>query len=92
VTLTPSPQLTIDKSADTAGPLTVGQMVNYTYLVTNTGNVTISSVNVSETAFNGNGAPVPNPTPGGPTTLAPGGSVVFSASYAVTQTDIDQLQ
>jgi uncharacterized repeat protein (TIGR01451 family) len=92
VTLTPSPQLTIDKTADTAGPLTVGQLVSYTYLVTNTGNVTVSSVGVSETAFNGNGTPVPNPVAGGPTTLAPGGTVSFTASYTVTQADIDLLQ
>ena len=36
--------------------------------------------------------PVPNPAAGGPTTLAPGGTVTFTASYTVTQTDIDQLQ
>ena len=92
VTLTPAPQLSLAKTADTAGPLTVGQVINYSYLVTNTGNVTVSGVNVAETAFNGNGTPVPNPVAGGPTTLAPGGAVTFTASYTVTQTDIDQLQ
>jgi uncharacterized repeat protein (TIGR01451 family) len=91
-TIPASPALTIDKTADTAGPLTVGQVVNYTYLVTNTGNVTISGVDVDETAFNGTGTPAPNPTTTGSTTLAPGGTVTFIASYTVTQADIDTLQ
>lgn len=91
-TIPATPSLTIDKTADTAGPLTVGQVINYTYLVTNTGNVTISGVDVNETAFNGTGTPVPNPTTVGSTTLVPGGTVTFTASYTVTQADIDTLQ
>ena len=91
-TIPAAPALTIDKTADTAGPLIVGQVVNYTYLVTNTGNVTISGVDVNETSFNGTGTPVPNPTTTGSTTLAPGGTVTFIASYTVTQADIDTLQ
>lgn len=91
-TIPAAPALTIDKTADTAGPLTVGQVINYTYLVTNTGNVTISGVDVNETSFNGTGTPVPNPTTVGSTTLAPGGTVTFTASYTVTQADIDTLQ
>ena len=92
VILTPIALLTLDKTADTAGPVMVGQVVNYTYTVTNSGNVTISGVNVSETAFNGNGTPVPSPLPTGPTTLAPGQTTTFVASYIVTQDDIDLLQ
>jgi uncharacterized repeat protein (TIGR01451 family) len=91
-TIPAAPALTIDKTADTVGPLTVGQVVNYSFLVTNTGNVTISGVNVTESAFNGTGTPVPTPTTTGSTTLAPGGTVTFTASYTVTQADIDTLQ
>jgi uncharacterized repeat protein (TIGR01451 family) len=91
-TIPATPSLTIDKTADTAGPLTVGQVINYTYLVTNTGNVTITGVNVTETAFNGTGTPVPTPTTVGSTTLAPGGTLTYTASYTVTQADIDTLQ
>jgi Prealbumin-like fold domain len=91
-TFVPAPALTIDKTANTAGPLTAGQVVTYSYLVTNTGNVTISGVTVTETAFNGTGTPVPNPVPTGPTTLAPGASVTFTATYTVTQQDVDTLQ
>ncbi len=91
-TITVNPQLVIDKTANTLGPLSAGQVINYSYLVTNTGNVTISGVNVNETAFNGNGTPVPAPIPTGPTTLSPGQTVTFVASYTVTQDDIDLLQ
>jgi uncharacterized repeat protein (TIGR01451 family) len=91
-TIPAAPALKIKKTADTIGPLTVGQVVNYSFLVTNTGNVTISGVNVTESAFNGTGTPVPTPTTTGSTTLAPGGTVTFTASYTVTQADIDTLQ
>ena len=69
----------------------VGQTVSYTYLVENTGNVTITGVNVIETAFNGSGTP-PSPVTGGSTTIAPGQTVTFTAAYVVTQQDVDTLQ
>jgi uncharacterized repeat protein (TIGR01451 family) len=90
-TFVPAPALTIQKTADTAGPLAVGQTVNYSYLVENTGNVTITGVNVAEAAFNGSGLP-PSPVAGGSTTLSPGQSVLFTAPYIVTQQDVDTLQ
>lgn len=89
-TIPATPSLTIDKTANTAGPLIVGQVVSYSFLVTNTGNVTVNGIAVNETAFNGSGvAPVPA---GGSATLAPGASTTFTATYTVTQTDIDNLQ
>jgi uncharacterized repeat protein (TIGR01451 family) len=93
-TIPASPTLTIDKRlqpvpAQTT-PLALGQVVIYEYVVTNTGNVTITGVNVTETAFNGTGT-APVPAPGG-TTLAPGAQTIWTASYTVTQADIDTLQ
>ena len=90
-TFVPAPELTIEKTADTAGPLIAGQTVTYTYFVENTGNVAISGVSVTEIAFNGSGTP-PSPVAGGPTTIAPGQTVTFSAPYVVTQQDVDTLQ
>jgi uncharacterized repeat protein (TIGR01451 family) len=90
-TFVPAPALTIDKTANTTGPVVAGQTVTYNYVVTNTGNVTITGVNVIETAFNGTGI-APVPTTGGSTTLLPGQSVSFSAPYLVTQQDVDTLQ
>ncbi len=91
-TINSVPSLTIAKTANTAGPLIAGQVVTYTFLVTNTGNVTITGVGVTETAFNGTGGTAAVVPSGGATTLAPGANTTFTASYTVTQADIDSLQ
>jgi uncharacterized repeat protein (TIGR01451 family) len=57
--VTRNPQLTVVKSANSAGPAAVGQVITYTFRVTNTGNVTVTGVGVNE-SFNGYGIP-PNP-------------------------------
>ena len=48
--------LAIDKSASPPTPLVVGQTINYSFTVTNTGNVTITDVSVVENLFNGTGS------------------------------------
>lgn len=54
-----TPVLVIDKISSLPGPVSVGDIITYTYRVTNTGNITVNSINISET-FNGHGsAPVP---------------------------------
>ncbi|WP_421693946.1 beta strand repeat-containing protein [Aestuariivirga sp.] len=68
--------------------------IDYTYVVTNTGNVTLSSVEVTEDAasFTGKGTlPVPAYTSGGNGAggLAPGQSMTWTASYTLVQQDID---
>ncbi len=56
-------------------------------MVTNTGNVTLNPVTVRETRFTGSGeAPAPV-CPGG--ALAPGQRVTCTATYRVTQSDVD---
>ncbi|MCB0561860.1 MAG: DUF11 domain-containing protein, partial [Phaeodactylibacter sp.] len=75
-------------------------VITYTYTVTNTGNVTLYDIAVSENAldFTGTGTlPVPSYVSGGAdldgdadaADLSVGASAVFTASYAVTQADID---
>lgn len=61
VLCTPNSSLTIVKSADTAGPLQVGDIVTYTFQATNTGNVTLSDVSISEVAFTGANPPLGTP-------------------------------
>jgi Domain of unknown function (DUF4347) len=44
----PNPQLAIIKTANTSGPVQVGQIISYTYSVTNTGNVAFVNVYVGD--------------------------------------------
>jgi uncharacterized repeat protein (TIGR01451 family) len=55
-----NPQLTIIKTADTAGPVAVNDVITYTYIVTNTGNLTINGMDIAD-VHNGYGTlPVPS--------------------------------
>jgi uncharacterized repeat protein (TIGR01451 family) len=67
---------------------TAGRLITYSYVVSNTGNVTLDHVAVHETTFTGRG-PAPVPACPSPATLAPGGQLVCSAPYTLTQGDID---
>ncbi|MEZ4985253.1 MAG: hypothetical protein R2795_09490 [Saprospiraceae bacterium] len=84
------------------GIATVGDVVTYTYIVTNTGNVTLDNVTVTETAtsFTGTGTlPSPTYTTGsssqrqrGRYVVAGTASASYTATYAITQDDIDAGQ
>ncbi|MFJ3234590.1 hypothetical protein [Streptomyces sp. NPDC086787] len=83
-----SPGITLLKSASPTEVTAAGQQVSYTYLVTNTGNVTLSGLAVADTDFTGSG---PRPTVSCPgTTLPVGASVTCTATYTVRQADVDQ--
>ncbi|MFJ3877134.1 hypothetical protein ACIPW5_06715 [Streptomyces sp. NPDC090077] len=74
--------ITIVKEADEDAFTAVGQTVHYSYLVTNTGTVPVSSLTVSD---NGPGTPqVSCPV----TTLAPGASTTCTASHVTTAADV----
>jgi len=89
VTATSAPAITVVKTADTAAITHAGQSVSYSFLVTNTGNVTLSDVTVVEDAFTGSGtAPVVS-CPAEAASLAPGATVTCTATYVVTQADMD---
>jgi uncharacterized repeat protein (TIGR01451 family) len=87
VTAIALPGLGLDKSADPTSVDSVGDVVDYTFAVTNTGNVTLTGVGIDEQAFSGSGTPSTIDCPSGP--LAPGSSVDCTASYSVTQSDLD---
>ncbi len=61
-----NPALSILKSANTAGPVNAGQVITYTYHITNTGNQHVSGITISE-LFNGTGTP---PVPSNETLFA----------------------
>ncbi len=82
-----APSITIDKEgslADGGDGADPGDVISYTFLVTNTGNVTLTNVTVTDPLTGLSAIDC-----GGVTTLAPGASVQCSATYAITQADID---
>ncbi|MDR0285521.1 MAG: DUF11 domain-containing protein [Propionibacteriaceae bacterium] len=81
--------VTFDKSVPEGTKLvSVDQKIVYTFTVTNTGNTTVSDISVEETAFSG--APAPAIVcPPGVGTLVPKASLECTATYVVTQADID---
>ena len=76
------PALTIVKSSTTASVTTAGQVIPYSYLVTNTGNVTLTGLALADT--NTAATPVCPVT-----TLAPGASTTCTAFHTVTQAELD---
>jgi uncharacterized repeat protein (TIGR01451 family) len=90
VTSPPAPALTVVKSADATEITQAGQEVAYSFVVTNTGNVTLDDVAVDEGEFSGAGDPPAVECPAGP--LAPAESVTCAATYVVTQADLDAAE
>jgi uncharacterized repeat protein (TIGR01451 family) len=77
-----APALTVVKSAAESNFSAVGQTINYNYLVTNSGNVTISSVGIVDPHAGLNGLSCPEAA------LAPTASEVCTATYQVTHADL----
>ncbi|MDR6972019.1 hypothetical protein [Leifsonia shinshuensis] len=82
-----TPGLALTKTADVASITAPGQAVTFRFHVANTGNVTVSGVDVVEGTFTGSGPLVPSGCTG---TLAPGQVVDCSVSYTATQADLDR--
>ncbi|MGJ6967615.1 DUF7507 domain-containing protein [Streptosporangium sp. G11] len=78
--------LALLKTADPSAMTVAGQVVTYSYLVTNTGNVTLTGVGVTDTSFSGTGTPPVTTCP--ITTLAPQASTTCTSTYVVNQADI----
>lgn len=86
VTAAQNGALSLTKTADPTTVDTVGDVVDYTFHVTNTGNVTLTTLGIAEKSFSGSGALSAITCP--PDALAPGASADCSASYPVTQADL----
>ena len=74
--------LIVEKTADVSGEVHPGDLITYTFVVTNNGGTSVDNVTLSD--------PLPGLGPiSGPqgTTLAPGESATFTAEYAVTESD-----
>ena len=78
--------MTVTKSASPTTNVAVGDTVNYTYVITNTGNITLENANITD-AHNGSGT-LSSITPAN-ATIAPLASQTFTATYIVVQADVD---
>lgn len=84
-----APAISVAKSATPGRVTAAGQVVSYSFLVTNTGILTLSDVSVTDIqvapASQANLSAITCPT----ATLAPGAAMTCTATYTVTQADLD---
>jgi large repetitive protein len=103
VPLNVAPALLVSKTASPDTNVPAGTVVTYTYTVTNSGNVPITNVTLADTHNGVPGALTPafqsfttntGSTNSGNTItlLQPGNVAVFTATYTVTQNDVDTRQ
>ena len=89
VPVPPAPSIDLVKTSKVAEDAKAGDKVTYTFVATNTGNVTLSGVGItdpleglSDLSFDWSGAE-------GEGVLTPGQSVTATATYVLTQADVD---
>ncbi len=100
-----NPSLSVIKTADDTAEVVVGQVITYTYVVTNNGNVPLTNVSINDVIDQGTPSSATAPviltsdTPADDDgldnvfdSLAIGDSVTFTTTYTVTQSDVDNLQ
>ncbi len=78
-----APALTLDKSATPATYSAVGNVVSYSYKLTNSGNVTLAG------PFTVTDDKATASCPASPSSLAPGAVTTCTASHTITQADLD---
>jgi len=82
-TVAPNPSIAIKKSASVTSYSAPGTVITYTYVVTNTGNVTLNPVTVSDPMSGLSKVSCPD------TSLAPTQTESCTATYTTTQKDVD---
>ena len=80
------PDLSIEKTllTDVTGGVVVGDVLTYSIVVTNTGNVTLHNVTITD--------PILTPNSAGCVTLAPAATCTLSGTHTVSQGDVDAGQ
>ncbi len=87
-TIIPAPAIHLDKSANPSTYSQAGDVITYTYTITNSGNVTLGPAQFTVTDDHINGGAAFD-CGAADTTLAPNGTVSCTASYTITQPDVD---
>ncbi|SFS80498.1 DUF7507 domain-containing protein [Sphingobacterium wenxiniae] len=95
--LVQNPSLTLTKAAaytPVDGIARTNDIITYTFVVRNTGNVTLRNANIRELTFSGTGTrptfSAPTPSEGSTAAaLLPNGTLTYTATYAITQADIN---
>src|SRR4029079_9391528 len=82
---TPSPALSITKDATESGFDSVGDVIHYTIVATNTVTVTLHTVDVTDSQVSDLSCTPTTPV----ASLAPGASITCTASHTITQDDLD---
>ncbi|MBW1641063.1 DUF11 domain-containing protein, partial [Microbacterium resistens] len=85
----PQPGITVVKTADKT-ELVVGDTITYSFTVENTGNLTLSDITVNDGDFTGTGDLSAIDCPADTRSFAPGDTVTCTATYMVTQADVDR--
>ncbi len=83
-----APSVQITKTPSPSSYAAVGSTVTYSFSVTNTGNVSLGGLTVSDTAL-GFSCNLANLAPGATATTCTGGAPPLSASRVMTQADVD---
>ncbi len=90
MTANQSPALTLVKTADPLTYSAVDEVIGYSYLVTNSGNVSLAGpVTVADDKATDESCPDVSTVGNGDGFLDPGESVTCTASYTITQADLN---
>ena len=98
ITLTATPSIDVSKSASLVDPnnngADIGDTIVYTITVTNTGDLTLTGVSISDTITDGNSGALslssgPTLTSGNAASLAVGASLTYSATFVINQPAVD---
>lgn len=85
-----NPDFEVAKTASADTEVTEGTVITYSHVVTNTGNVTLTNVTLTDTHTGASGTQSLTFSPSNViTSLAPGAIVTLTTSYTITQDDID---